>query len=496
MARVEVPMPQMGESIAEGTVSVWRKKVGDRVERDEPIMEISTDKVDAEIPSPVGGVLAEIVVNEGQTVEVGTVVAFIETEAGAMAAAPAAAPSDPAAGVPGEQPTTLPESAAGQVETGGGAGRPAAGRAAGEPVGNAVGGGASQQGGAQQQQGASSNGGPQTAEERLRTRSTPLVRKIAAEHGVEVSAVQGTGRAGRVTKEDILKYVEEQASAPTAAPGTAGASAGTGAPPAQRPAKAPAGGEGPFDWDEFYSHVHHPEVKAGPNDRVEGADRITQIIAQNMVLSRRISPHVHSYFEVDYTRIDGVRKKNKKVWDEQGVKVTYTHFIAWAVARALREHPKLNASFGNNEVIYRADVNLGIAVAIDNGLIVPVVKGADELSLVGLAKRVNDVGTRARNRQLKPDDIQGGTFTITNPGIFGTTIGFPIISQPQVAILGVGGVEMRPAVISDEYGNHAIVPRKRGYISLGYDHRLVNGADGDQFLARVKQLMETFPETA
>ncbi|HET7229647.1 MAG TPA: dihydrolipoamide acetyltransferase family protein [Longimicrobium sp.] len=480
MARVEVPMPQMGESIAEGTVSVWRKKVGDRVERDEPIMEISTDKVDAEIPSPVAGVLAEIVVVEGQTVEVGTVVAFIETEAGAMAATPAAAPSGPAAGVPGEQPATLPEAAAGQREVANAGGAPAQA--------------------APQQSGASSNGGPQTAEERLRTRSTPLVRKIAAEHGVEVSAVQGTGRAGRVTKEDILKYVEEQKAAPAAAPATAGASAGSSAaPPAQRPAapaKVSAGGEGPFDWDEFYGHVHHPEVKAGPNDRVESADRITQIIAQNMVLSRRISPHVHSYFEVDYTRIDHVRGKNRKVWADQGVKVTYTHFIAWAVARALREHPKLNASFGNNEVIYRADVNLGIAVAIDNGLIVPVVKGADELSLVGLAKRVNDVGTRARNRQLKPDDIQGGTFTITNPGIFGTTIGFPIISQPQVAILGVGGVEMRPAVISDEYGNHAIVPRKRGYISLGYDHRLVNGADGDQFLARVKQLMETFPETA
>jgi 2-oxoglutarate dehydrogenase E2 component (dihydrolipoamide succinyltransferase) len=324
------------------------------------------------------------------------------------------------------------------------------------------------------------------------------VRKIAAEHGVEVAAVQGTGRAGRVTKEDILKYVEEQKQAPATvgAPTSAGSTSTPTKPPAQRPAAPRTGDEGPFDWDEFYSHVHHPEVTAGPNDRVEPASRITQIIAQNMVLSRRISPHVHSYFEVDYTRIDHVRAKSKRVWADQGVKVTYTHFIAWAVARALREFPKLNASYGNNEVILRADVNLGIAVAIDNGLIVPVVKGADELSLVGLAKRVNDVGTRARNKQLKPDDIQGGTFTITNPGVFGTTIGFPIISQPQVAILGVGGVEMRPAVISDEYGNHAIVARKRGYISLGYDHRLVNGADGDQFLARIKQLMETFPETA
>jgi len=469
-------MPQMGESIAEGTVSVWRKKVGDHVERDEAIMEISTDKVDAEIPSPVAGVLAEIVVVEGQTVEVGTVVAFIETEAGIPAAAAPAASPAPAAAAAAEPVASVP---AGQAAEAGGA------------AGAASGGG--------QQQGASSNGGPQTAEERLRTRSTPLVRKIAAEHGVEVAAVQGTGRAGRVTKDDILKYVEEQKHAPAQAGAAAPASAGGAQTPTKPPAQRPApktGDEGPFDWDEFYSHVHHPEVTAGPNDRVEPASRITQIIAQNMVLSRRISPHVHSYFEVDYTRIDHVRAKSKRVWADQGVKVTYTHFIAWAVARALREFPKLNASYGNDQVILRADVNLGIAVAIDNGLIVPVVKGADELSLVGLAKRVNDVGTRARNKQLKPDDIQGGTFTITNPGIFGTTIGFPIISQPQVAILGVGGVEMRPAVISDEYGNHAIVPRKRGYISLGYDHRLVNGADGDQFLARVKQLMETFPETA
>ena len=500
MARVEVPMPQMGESIAEGTVSRWLKQVGDAVKRDEPILEISTDKVDAEIPSPAAGVLAEIVVQEGTTVEVGTIVAHIETEAGAAAAAPApsAAPSQPAASVPGEVSTVLLESTVGQAETGGGGGTPADGRGA-QPApqpaaASASASGASTSAGGQQQ-GASSNGdGPQTLEERLRTRSTPLVRKIAAEHGVEIAAVQGTGRQGRVTKDDILAYVEQRKAAPAAASATAGTSEPT-QPPAQRPAapKPAYDGEG-FPWDEFYHSVQHPEVTAGPNDRVEPASRMTQIIANNMVTSRRISPHVHSYFEIDYTRIDHVRAKSKKVWAEQGVKVTYTHFIAWAVARALREHPKLNASYGAHEVILRADVNLGIAVALDNGLIVPVIKNADELSLVGLAKRLNDVATRARNKQLKPEEIQGGTFTITNPGIFGTTIGFPIISQPQVAILGVGGVEMRPAVISDEYGNHAIVPRKRGYISLGYDHRLVNGADGDQFLARVKQLLETFPE--
>jgi pyruvate dehydrogenase E2 component (dihydrolipoamide acetyltransferase) len=469
MARVEVPMPQMGESIAEGTVSVWLKKVGDRVERDEPIMEISTDKVDAEIPSPIAGVLAEVVVTEGQTVEVGTVVAYIETEAGAAAApAPPAAPAPGSTDhfqVPPDRETAIPAPAATPA---GAAPQPAA-ASAGAPA---------------------PSDGPASLEERLRTKSTPLVRKIAAEHNVEVHQVPGTGRNGRVTKEDILKFVEEGPKAPTAAPGAP-------TPPAQRPA-APAqpAYEGGFPWDEFYGAPQHPTVTAGPNDRVEPASRMTQIIANNMVQSRRISPHVHSYFEVDYTRLDQVRAKNKKVWADQGVKVTYTHFIAWAVARALREFPKINASYSNHEIIYRADVNLGIAVALDNGLIVPVIRNADELSLVGLAKRLNDLAGRARSKQLKPDEIHGGTFTITNPGIFGTTIGFPIINQPQVAILGVGGVEMRPAVISDEYGNHAIVARKRGFISLGYDHRLVNGADGDQFLARIKQLMETFADQA
>ncbi len=481
MARIEVPMPQMGESIAEGTVSVWLKKVGDKVERDEPIMEIATDKVDAEIPSPAAGILVEVVVKEGETVEVGTVVAFIETDVAAAASAGAAAPApaaaaEPAAGVPGETATVLPESAVGQPETGGGAGAPADGRAPAEDAAPAH------------------DGGPETAEERLRRKSTPLVRKIAAEHGVEVSTVPGTGRSGRVTKDDILRFVEEKAAAPAATPSAQPATA-SAPPAAPRPAAPrPADdGEG-FGWDEFYKTVQHPTVTAGPNDRVEPMSRMTQIIAQNMVISRRISPHVHSYFEVDYSRIDQVRAKSKRAWAEAGVKVTYTHFIAKAVVQALREHPKLNATISGTDVIYRADVHLGIAVAIENGLIVPVVRNADDLSLVGLARRVNDLATRARNRQLKPDEIQGGTFTITNPGVFGTTIGFPIISQPQVAIMGVGGVEMRPAVVTDEYGNHAIVPRKRGYISLGYDHRLVNGADGDQFLARVKELMESATE--
>ena len=297
--------------------------------------------------------------------------------------------------------------------------------------------------------------------------------------------MHGTGRAGRVTKDDILRHVESGKTAPAARPA---------APSAPRPS-APAY-QGGFPWDEFFGQPQHPTVNAGPNDRVEKASRVTQIIANNMAQSRRISPHVHSYFEVDYSRVDQVRAKSRKGWAEQGLKITYTHFITWAVAKALRQFPKLNASYSDHQIIYRADVNIGMAVAIDDGLIVPVIKGADDLSLAGIAKRLNDLAGRARNRQLKPEEIQGGTFTITNPGIFGTVIGFPIINQPQVAILGVGGVEMRPAVVTDEFGGHAIVARRRGYISLGYDHRLVNGADADQFLARVKQIIEGFPDEA
>jgi pyruvate dehydrogenase E2 component (dihydrolipoamide acetyltransferase) len=453
MARIEVPMPQMGESIAEGTVSTWLKKVGDQVERDEAIMEISTDKVDAEIPSPAAGVLVEIIVSEGQTVEVGTVVAFIETEAGAVAAERAPAPE---AGTPQEEPATpIPDEAQPKAQ------RDAAVSSSGEDS-------------------AASTDGAETAEQRLKRRSTPLVRRIAAEHGVSLEEVEGTGRSGRVTKEDVLRFVEEGPRRAAATPAAADA------PPAPRRHEGDD-----FSWEQFYSHVEHPEVAVGERDRVEPMSRMTSLIAEHMVLSRRISAHVHSYFEIDYSRIDQVRAKNRRVWEDQGVKVTYTAFIAKAVAQALREHPRLNAALSGQNVVYRADVNLGIAVALDWGLIVPVVKNADDLSLVGLARTITDLATRARNKKLSPEEIQGGTFTITNPGIYGTVIGFPIVNQPQVAIMGVGAVEKRPVVVTDEFGYDAIVARKRGFLSLGYDHRLVNGADADQFLARVKQIMES-----
>jgi pyruvate dehydrogenase E2 component (dihydrolipoamide acetyltransferase) len=446
MARVEVPMPQMGESIAEGTVSVWLKKLGEKVERDEAIMEISTDKVDAEIPSPVAGILAEIIVQEGQTVEVGTVVAYVETDVNA-AVSPAASPSTP-----------MPEAAVGQPETEPVA-APASSAPAPAPGGNGVAVAPAERGGSLE-------------EERLRDRSSPLVRRIAAEHGLDIRAIDGSGRLGRVTKEDILRYVEEMKSG-----GRRGDGAGSG-----------------FSWDEYYSHVEHPTSESRPGDRVETMSRMTQLIAEHMVLSKRIAPHVHSYFEIDYSRIDQIRAKSKGRWAEQGAKVSYTAFIASAVATALREFPKLNASVSGNQVIYRAEVNIGIAVAVPWGLLVPVVRNADQLSLVGMAARINDLAERARTKKLSPEEVQGGTFTITNPGVFGAVIGFPIVNQPQVAILCVGGLEKRPVVITDEYGNDAIVPRKRGYLSLGFDHRLVNGADGDQFLARVKQILESFPD--
>jgi 2-oxoglutarate dehydrogenase E2 component (dihydrolipoamide succinyltransferase) len=456
----------MGESIAEGTVSVWLKNVGDRVERDEPIMEISTDKVDAEIPSPVAGVLAEVVVSEGTTVEVGTVVAYVETDANAAVSAPA-------------EPT-VPEAAAGQPEVAVPQVPAPEGNTPEEEPATPIAGEVVPEAQRDAAAGRPSPAAPQSdLEERLRTRSSPLVRRIAQENGIDLREVRGSGRMGRVTKDDILELVETGKRAP--------------APAVPRPAAA-AGAGARLTWDDYYHHVEHPTVEVGPNDRVEPMSRMTQLIAEHMVLSRRISPHVHSYFEIDYTRIDRVRAAHRRTWEEQGVKVSYTAFIAQAVATALREHPKVNASVSGDQLVYHAEVNLGIAVALPWGLLVPVVRNADELNLVGLARRIADLAERARAKRLSPEEVQGGTFTITNPGIFGTVIGFPIINQPQVAILGVGGIEKRAVVVSDEFGHDAIVARKRGFLSLGYDHRVVNGADGDRFLARVKELLESFPE--
>jgi 2-oxoglutarate dehydrogenase E2 component (dihydrolipoamide succinyltransferase) len=455
MARIDVIMPQMGESIAEGTLSKWLKKVGDAVKRDEPIFEISTDKVDAEIPAPSAGVLAEIKVNEGQTVPILTVVAVLETEAGvrgqgsgvsetpapatapaAKAPAPAVVPPGPRAPDPGSlDPVPSP--------------RPPT------PV------------------------SLETAEERLRRRSTPLVRKIAAEHKVDITAVPGSGLAGRVTKKDILGYLETGGTEAQAHGGTAPARASAAPVPAQ-PAVPAASGQ----W----------EATPWPGDRVEAMSRIRQLTMDHMVFSRRTSAHVTTFYEVDMTRIARLRSANKKGYEDRGVKLTYLGFIVKAVADQLRRHPVLNAAVQRSAIIYRGQVNIGIAVALDWGLIVPVIRGADELSLFGIAKTMADLADRARTKRLKPDEVQSGTFTITNPGVFGSYAGTPIINQPQVAILGVGAIEKRPKVMTLEDGADVIVPRMMTMLSISYDHRVVDGADADRFMSDLKEELESFPE--
>ena len=462
MARIEVPMPQMGESIAEGTVSKWLKQVGDEVGRDEPLLEISTDKVDAEIPSPAAGTLAEVVVQEGQTVEVGTIVAILETEKGAAAAKPAAAPAAPDAEA-GKTEAAAPKEEAAPAATASAKSAPAA---------------------------APADGRDESAEDRLRRKSTPLVRRIAAEHDVDIADIEGTGHAGRVTKQDIMSFIEKGGK-PAAKPAAAGA--------AKQPQKAAATG-GPSVtadsfWETFYGQVRHPEFPVRDNDDVEPMDRIRRLTADHMVRAKRIAPHVHSFIEIDFTQIDRVRAASKQKWQQAGVKVSYTGFVAWAVARVLPEFPMVNSTVSGDNIIYRGDINIGIAVDLNPGLIVPVVKNADELNLVGISKRINDVAERARSKKLKPDEIQGATFSITNPGVLGTMVGMPVIPEGTAAILGTGAIEKRPVVIEAD-GTDVIAIRKRSLFSIGYDHRIVDGADAARFLWRLKETLEDFPEDA
>ena len=447
MARIDVLMPQMGESIAEGTLSKWLKKVGDEVKRDEPLFEISTDKVDAEIPAPSAGVLAEIKVQQGQTVPVQTLVAVIETEKGAAAPAGAAPPSSPST-APQPAPSAAPPAAQRAPAA---PPAPAPKPAAPVPV---------------------PANGDETAEDRLRRRSTPLVRKIAAEHQVDISGIAGTGYAGRVTKQDILGYLER--GAPAAAPGMA----------PRMPAAAPSGA------------IEHPAAEPWPGDRVEPWSKIRKITADHMIMSKRVSAHVASFFEIDYTRVAQLRAKAKASYQERGVSLTFLAFIAKACAENLRKHPVVNAAVSGDHTIFRRDINIGIAVALDWGLIVPVIKHADELSLMGIARAINDLGERARTKKLSPDDIQRGTFTITNPGGFGPYAGIPIINQPQVAILGVGAIEKRPKVVTLPDGSDTIAIRTMGMLTMSYDHRIVDGADADRFLADVKKMLQEFPEGA
>jgi len=456
MARVDVLMPQMGESIAEGTLSKWLKQLGDEVKRDEPLFEISTDKVDAEIPAPTAGTLVEIKVQQGQTVPVQTLVAVLETEKGAAVAAPAlppaAAPAAPAA--PNVAPAPAPAPPPAAVAPAGASAGTATLRASPPPP-------------------ALKGDGSETAEDRLRHRSTPLVRKIAAEHQLDISQIPGTGFAGRVTKQDILGFIDRGPPVPT--------------PAAPIPGTRPLAPAGP---------IAHPTVEPWPGDRVEPWSKIRRITADHMIMSRRVSAHVASFFEIDYSRVAQLRTKHKQSYADRGVNLTYLAFIAKACAENLRAHPVVNAAVAGDSTIFRRDINIGIAVALDWGLIVPVLKHADELSLMGIARAINDLGERARTKKLSPDDIQRGTFTITNPGGFGPYAGIPIINQPQVAILGVGTIEKRPKVVTLPDGTDAIGIRTMGMLTMSYDHRVVDGADADKFLADVKKMLQEFPEGA
>jgi 2-oxoglutarate dehydrogenase E2 component (dihydrolipoamide succinyltransferase) len=326
-----------------------------------------------------------------------------------------------------------------------------------------------------------------TAEERLRRRSTPLVRRIAEEHGVDLAVVAGSGHAGRVTKQDILAYLERGGSRGAEQP------ADSARIEEQRPAA------GAFSaaalWDVFYGQVRHPEFPARPGDRVEPMNRIRRLTADHMVRAKRIAPHVHSFIEIDFTRIDRVRASSRPKWEQQGVKVSYTAFVAWAVARVLPDFPTVNSTISGDNVLYRGSINIGIAVDLNPGLIVPVMRAADELNLVGVARRISDLAQRARDRKLSPDEIQGATFSITNPGVLGTVVGMPIIPEGTAAILGTGAIEKKPVVLEVD-GADLIAIRKRSLFSLGYDHRIVDGADAARFLARLKAVLDAFPDDA
>ena len=408
----QVVMPQMGESIVEGTIVRWLKKVGDRVDRDEPLFEITTDKVEAEIPSPAEGVLTEITAREGQTVSVNTVVGIIQ-QAGEQPTKTEAGPT--VAAVP---PAQIVPRAAASASTG-------------------------------------------DRDELRRQKSSPLVRRIAREHGVDIASLEGSGVGGRVTKQDILGHL---------GPDSESGTRDSRSQPAQK-TRAPS------------PESRVPSLEAS----VQPLSAMRKKIAEHMVLSRQTAVHVHTVFNVDFSRVEGIRREKKGEYEQVGAKLTFMAFIAKAVTDTLRHHPIVNASLEGDNVIYKKDVNLGIAVALESGLIVPVVHQANEKNLLGLSRAIADVAERARAKQLKPEEVHGGTFTITNPGHFGAQFGMPIINQPQSAILGVGTIEKRPVVVGD-----GIAIRTMAYLTLGYDHRLIDGAVADQFMSDVKKYLESF----
>jgi pyruvate dehydrogenase E2 component (dihydrolipoamide acetyltransferase) len=452
---VDVIMPQMGESIFEGTITRWLKKPGDRVERDEPLFEISTDKVDAEIPAPSAGVLREIKVTEGQTVPIQTVVAVIDA-GGAAAATSAAAPAPPLA----------PEKAA----------APKAAAAPPAPIAQAPGPAAASAPPAAPPPKAGGNG--------QKIRSSPLVRKIAKEHNVDLASMEGSGAGGRISKKDILAAVESGGAKPAAPPAPASIATAPSVSPAAPP---PAGGA-----------IAHPALEnAVPRERIyfgnyeaQPMSVMRQRIAEHMVASKRVSPHVYSIDEADMTKIAKIRERSKAAFEAKySTKLTFMPFFVRACVEALRAFPTVNASADAATVVLHREINVGIAVALDWGLIVPVLKNAEEKNFLGLARGMNDLAERARAKKLKPEEVQEGTFSITNPGVYGGLMGLPVINQPNVAILGIGAIQKRPMVIDD-----AIAVRSMVYLTLSYDHRVVDGAVAHQFVGKVKAYLEGWSE--
>jgi pyruvate dehydrogenase E2 component (dihydrolipoamide acetyltransferase) len=441
----DIIMPQMGESIVEGTITKWLKKPGDKVQRDEPLFEISTDKVDAEIPAPASGILREIKVSEGTTVGVNTVVGTIAVDGEAASAPAKAAAAAPVAERPAVEKPTAERKEEKKEER----------KEAAAPV-------------------------PAPAQvdesgEEEEARSSPLVRKIAREHGINLSQISGTGLGGRISKQDIMSFIERQSSAPVAPTPTATAASQVDAAVPARPTTplAPA----PY-----------------PGDLVPMTN-MRKIIAQRMIESRRTSAHVHCMYEVDFTRVVNLRAKHKSGFEQRhGVRLTFMPFFVRAAVIALQQWPIINASLEGDSVRYHRQINVGIAVALDWGLIVPVLKNAGDLNFLGLQRGITDLGERARNKKLKPEDVEGSTFTVTNPGQFGAVFGLPIINQPNAAIMGVGGITKQPLVITDQDGNDSIAIRSVVHLTLGYDHRLIDGAVADQFMALVKKTLENWSE--
>jgi pyruvate dehydrogenase E2 component (dihydrolipoamide acetyltransferase) len=450
-AGIDVVMPQMGESIFEGTITKWLKKVGDKVQRDEPLFEISTDKVDAEIPAPAAGVLREIKVKEGATVQVNTVVAVIGGAGAPTQAAPAKQPqAQPQPAPPQQQPQQVVSFPAGD-----------------------------------------------RGQDGERLRSSPLVRRMARENNVDLNQVSGTGLGGRISKSDIQSFIQQHGQ------GGGRPQVVSAPPPQSRPAQPQAQQPQPQAQQPQQQAQTQPTPSPRPSapaiqvvpGEVVPMTPMRKKIAERMVESKRTSAHVHSVFKVDMTRIAKFREKNRKGWEARnGVKLTYLPFIAKALLHGIRVKPIINSSVVGDGIQYHKNVNIGIAVALDWGLIVPVVKGAENLSFVGLQRAIVDLGERARNKKLVPDDVQGGTITITNPGIYGPQFGLPIILQPQVAILGMGGIFKEPVVVTDEDGNDSIAVRHIIRLSVGYDHRIIDGADADQFMVAVRDYLENFNE--